>query len=375
MSVDFLGGQGDYEDMQRLYVLVDRPRTGVTKALALRDGDLTPEEWMPKDVYTYMSLLVDPQVAYDEIEKMYDGVYSKGAFEEWMKESIDERVGVSVKADIVDALEGRITLAYWNEPPARFNSGAQVFAAKLNDPEKFAQTLETIFTKNPSPSLEKRKIGENSYWFLGQGPGGRRGQNRPEGDGGDDAPRGLDDFPAEEDAPKGLDDFDAEGDEGEREGGQQNRPRRNEPPIELREQQFLVAIVGDYAMFCDSEAFLKKILETKKDGPKLRDDLDYKLVAAQAASLPGGSKPAMFTFARPEAQMKQAYELLQGNDLKRLTRDNAGSFAPLGSLNKVLEETEFPSFDEFKKYFAPSGGVLLDEENGWLYLGFSLRAK
>jgi hypothetical protein len=375
MSVDFLGGQGDYEDMQRLYVLVDRPRTGVTKALALRDGDLTPEEWMPKDVYTYMSLLVDPQTAYAEIEKMYDGVYSKGAFDEWVKESMDDRLGVGVKADIVDALEGRVTLAYWNEPPARFNSGAQVFAAKLNDPEKFAQTLETIFAKNSPPSLEKRKIGENSYWFLGQGPGGRRGQNGPGGNDGGETPRGLDDFPEEDDAPKGLDDFDAQDDEGEQEAGQENRPRRNEPPIELREQQFLVAIVGDYAMFCDSEAFLKKILETKEGGPKLRDDLDYKLVAAQAASLPGGSKPAMFTFARPEAQMKQAYELLQGNDLKRLTRDNAGSFAPLGSLNKVLEETEFPSFDEFKKYFAPSGGVLLDEENGWLYLGFSLRAK
>jgi hypothetical protein len=73
--------------------------------------------------------------------------------------------------------------------------------------------------------------------------------------------------------------------------------------------------------------------------------------------------------------MKQAYELLQGDDLKRLTRDNAASFAPLGSLNRTLEETEFPSFDEFKKYFAPAGGILVDEENGWSYTGFSLRAK
>lgn len=375
-SVDFLGGEGDYEDMQRLYVLVDRPRTGVTKALALRDGDLTPEDWMPKDVYTYMSLQVDAQAAYAEIEKMYDGVYSKGAFDEWLKDSIDKRVGVSVKADIVDGLEGRASLAYWQEPPARFNSGAQVFAAKLKDPEAFAQTLETIFAKNPSPRLEKRKIGEHAYWYLGSGPGGRRGQDRDEVE--DVAPRGLDDFPEEDDGqqPRGLDDFEAEEGEGEREAGQENRPRRrNGPPVELREQQFLVAIVGDYALWCDSEAFLKKILETQEGGPRLRDDLDYKLVAAQAKSLPGGAEPAMFTFARPEAQMKQAYELLQGEDLKRLSRDNAESFAPLGSLNQILEETEFPSFDEFKKYFAPSGGILVDEENGWSYTGFSLRAK
>ncbi|HEV7282250.1 MAG TPA: hypothetical protein VGN57_18755 [Pirellulaceae bacterium] len=370
-SVDFLGGEGEYEDLQRLYVLVDRPRTGVTKALALRDGDLTPEEWMPKDVDTYMSMQVDPQIAYAEIEKMYDGVYSKGAFDEWMKESVDERVGVSVKADIVDALEGRATLAFWTEPPIRFNSGAQVIAAKLNDPEKFAKTLETIFEKTSPRDLEQRKIGEHSYWYLGQGPGGRRGQDRRND--GDDAPLGLDDFPADEEQPKGLDDFEGER---EREAGQENRPRRrNGPPIDLRQQQFLVAIVGDYAMFCDSEAFLKKILETQEGGPRLRDDLDYKLVAAQAASLPGGSRPAAFTFARPEAQMKQAYELLQGEDLKRLSRDNAGSFAPLGSLNRVLEETKFPSFEEFKKYFAPSGGILVDEENGWSYTGFSLRAK
>lgn len=374
-SIDFLGGDGEYEDVQRLYVLVDRPRAGVTKALAMRDADLTPEEWMPKDVYSYMSFAVDPQVAYDEIEKMYDDIYSDGAFEEWLTKNVDDRIGVGVKADIVDNLEGRFTLAYWNEPPARFNSGAQCFAAKVNDPQKFSQTLEKIFEKNKLPSLERRKIGEHEFWFLGsQQPGrGPRLRNR---DRGGDAPRGLDDFPAEEgtEQPRGLDDFD---DEGVRENGQEFRlEEEEEPPINMREQQFIVAIVGDCAMFCDSEAFLRKILETQEGkGEKLRDDLDYKLVAAQAATLPGGSKPAYFSFARPEAQMQQAYELLQGDDLKRLTRDNAGNFAPLGSLNTVLEETEFPPFEEFKKYFAPAGAIIVDEENGWSYMGFSLRAK
>ena len=53
-----------------------------------------------------------------------------------------------------------------------------------------------------------------------------------------------------------------------------------------------------------------------------------------------------------------------------------------GALSEVMVNDDFqidtstlPEFDVLKKYFQPSGGYMIPDEQGWFMMGFSLKGK
>ncbi len=53
-----------FESVMHAHLLLENPRSGVLKMIALESGDVTPEPWVPADVATYMTVHWDVQKTY-----------------------------------------------------------------------------------------------------------------------------------------------------------------------------------------------------------------------------------------------------------------------------------------------------------------------
>ena len=74
-GVQGLGGSmflnaGEFDSIQHIHLLLDNPRSGVVKALALTAGDSTPEPFVPNDVLTYMTFHWDVPTTYKEVDRL-----------------------------------------------------------------------------------------------------------------------------------------------------------------------------------------------------------------------------------------------------------------------------------------------------------------
>ena len=133
-------------------------------------------------------------------------------------------------------------------------------------------------------------------------------------------------------------------------------------------------IVGDYFMIANQASLLETVIRTKASGQEsLADQLDFKLIASKVKRMAGGAKPAMLTFNRPEEGMRMLYDLANAESTRKVLTDRSESNGFFRSLHGALEEHPLPPFAVVQKYLAPGGGLLVDDETGLHYTGFTLR--
>ena len=78
---------------------------------------------------------------------------------------ISDRIGVDFEKDILRAMEGRITVIDWFEPPAALEGRARLAGLKLNDAKEFQRTLDKIIEKFPD-TFEKKQFRNVTYYVL-----------------------------------------------------------------------------------------------------------------------------------------------------------------------------------------------------------------
>ena len=82
----------------------------------------------------------------------------------------------------------------------------------------------------------------------------------------------------------------------------------------------------------------------------------------------------MVSFLRSADYFRQMYELAKSDDTRRFLR-GAGESNPIAQkVAEMLQRNELPPFEEFEKYFAPSGTFAYDEASGMHLGSFTLRA-
>jgi hypothetical protein len=107
----------------------------------------------------------------------------------------------------------------------------------------------------------------------------------------------------------------------------------------------------------------------------LASALDFKLIASKIARQPGGERPAMMSFDRPETGWKYMYDLAQADRTKDRLRESAANNPFFKALNEGLTDNPLPPWSAMSRYLAPQGGMIVNDDSGVHYMQFSLRRK
>ena len=105
---------------------------------------------------------------------------------------------------------------------------------------------------------------------------------------------------------------------------------------------------------------------------------DRNIVTFRASKLrrqPGGKSPGWFVFERPDEGFRMLHELATAESTRGMLASQAENNELLGTLHRALEDNPLPPFSVLRKYLAPTGSILTNNETGFHYTGFGLRRK
>lgn len=327
----FHGGE-TFDDISHAHILLDPPRDGVFSVLRPKDGDTNPPAWVPDDVTSYTSIGWRADATYDGVGRILDRFQGEGALKRLVEDRYKTRVGGDFRKSVIDAIDDRVVLIRWLQPPVRVNSNVSINAIKLKDPVAFQATIDELRKAFPTAAREETLAGRKLYLFGG-----------PRGGGGG--------------------------------GGGQNGDQGNTPfPEGLRRPTPCAIVLDDWLLTSDSREFIERAIRTN-DGaiPKLKSLPDYDVLASELGSQLDGEKPFMLSFVRSSEVLRQVYDLAK-SDQTRSFLDNAGQNNPVvRTLSDLLKRNQLPPFDDFIKYFAPTGSFAYDEANGMHFGRYTLK--
>jgi hypothetical protein len=316
----FRGGEF-FEDISHLHVLIDPPRDGFFGVLRPQTGDSLPPNWVPADVTSYTSIYWDFGTTYENFDKVLEKFQGAEPLKRLLEEPFQKAVGASVRDDIVSNLSGRYVSCRWIEPPIKLNSQAQLHAVKLNDALAAKEVIAKVRDRRPN-DLEVETVGGTVVYLARRGG---RNQNLPNG---------------------------------------------------LRRPEPCFMVLGDWLIFSDSKKFIERVTSANRAAlPRLLNVPEYELVSSELGGKLDGEKPFMVSFMRAADYIGQMYELLKSEDTRRFVRQRGQDNPVVSQISSMLDRNELPPFEDFKKYFAPSGTFAYDEPSGMHLGSFTLKAE
>ena len=311
----------DFDSISHLHLSLSSPRRGVLSLLRPKTGSTAPEAWVPDSVAGYSTINWDLASTLQGVERLFNQFRGEDALNQQVFADLDKRLELNFRKDVLDNLEGRITFFQGFVRPVRINSGSNVYALRLKNPE--------YFKNNVLPKIIKRME--------------RRQEIQTEGFG---------QLTAHVFVPNGAN-------------------VDSDSPI--RQTEVCIAMIDDYVVIADSRYMMRQVADCAAGGSAaLRDSLEYQLISDRIAAQLQDRECSAISFGRPEESLQLFYELARDpknrERLKGLAENN-GFFKALLS---ALESRELPPFSVIAKYLAPSGGFLVEEDTGLHYMTFSL---
>ena len=326
-GIEAVGGSAiiappDFDSISHLHVSLSSPRRGILSLLRPKSGSTSPEPWIPDSVAAYSTINWDLASTLQGIERLYNQFYGEEALDKNVFDRFNQRFELDVRRDILENLEGRITMCQGFVRPVRINSGSNVYAIRLRNPE---------YVKNNVLPKLLRQVEERLPVTV-EGFGKLTAHVIQIGN-ADQSP----------DAP-------------------------------IRQPEICISFLDDYLVVSDSRYMMRQVADCAAGvTPPLHQSLDYQLISDRIAAQLQDKECSGITFGRPEESLQLFYELARdGKNRERLKQLAEGNpfFAALSS---ALDKHELPPFSVISKYLAPSGGFLVEEETGLHYMSFSLR--
>lgn len=312
----------DFDSISHMHLLLRSPRKGVMSLLRPKSGSTTPEAWVPDTIASYSTINWDLASTLQGIERLYNQFRGEEALENEVFKRVNDRLDLDLRKDILDNLEGRITLMQGFVRPVTLNSGSNIYAVRLKNSEFFKTNVlpKLLAQVEERTEVSLQSMGPLRVHVFGVG---------------------------------------------------RNRPPTDAP---IRQPEVCVTVIDDYVVVSDSEYMMRQIADCMNDTvPPLRENLEYDLIADRIGAQLQDKECSAISFARPEESLQLFYELArdpQNRERLRQVSDNNGFFK---ALLAALDKHELPPFSVVSKYLAPGGGFLVDEETGLHYTGFSLR--
>jgi hypothetical protein len=301
-------------------LLLETPRKGVVKMIAVDSGEVTPEPWVPHDATAYMTMNWDVRQTYNELVRLVNVIQGEGAWKNNVVDRILERTDLELEKDVIDALSGRFTLITWMERPPRWNSQCTLVGLRLKDAAATRQALGKLIAKFPN-RFQKDIFGGVEFYRLTFG----------------------------------------------------NRERQMDEQL-LRQPTPCLAIVGDYLLAGDSVKLLNEAISCKDNASEsLANELDYKLIATNIKRRLGDKKAGMVAFSRPEDALRNMYEMLNSPAIRNRITSQAANNGFFRAINDALVKNPLPPFSVLAQYLAPTGALLINDETGIHYSSFALK--
>ena len=309
-----------FDSVMHAHVLLESPRSGVIKMIALESGDVTPESWVPADVASYTTLHWNVEKTYTTLATVYDSFRGEGALASAMERRILGPTGIDFEKEILQSLEGRMTMITRIERPITVRSQGMLLGLKLEDADAVEKALKKV-AESSNGALARETYAGKAYYQV-------------------------------------------------------RAPQLEELPEDQRPPMPCFGVLDDYLLAANQLSLYKQVVTTAADGSKsLADELDFKLVAGKIKRQSGGNAPAMISFERPEESMRFLYELATGEQAREGLRGQAENNPFLKSVETALQEHPLPPFAVLRRYLAPGGAMVVDDETGIHYTAFSLRRK
>jgi hypothetical protein len=308
----------EFESISHFHMLVDPPRDGIFGVLRPETVEAIPPNWVPDDVSTYTTCKWDFETTYKNRGKLIaktQGADPK-AVEAYFEQQVRQATGVSIQDDLIANIAGRYVMCTWLEPPVKLNSRTMGHALELNDPEAFKAVIEQL-RQRFSQSMEVETIGGSVVYSA--------------------------------------------------------RIDLQQLPQAFRRPEFCLTILGNWAIISDSKTLMERFTLASRDAmPRLVNEPEYDLIASELGGKLDGEVPFLLAFKRGADSIRQLYELVQSPDTRRFIQ-RGGDNPMIKRILDLLARNELPPFEEFEKYFAPSGSFGYDEPTGMHLGSFTLR--
>ncbi len=326
-GIEAIGGSAiiappDFDSISHFHISLSSPRRGLLGLLRPKSGSTTPEDWVPDTVAAYATINWDLASTLQGIERLYNQFYGEDGLDKNVFDRVNQRLDIDLRSDVLDNLEGRITVVQGFVRPVRINSGSNVYAVRLRNPE---------FVKN---NVVPKLMAEVSKRFevTTEGFGKLTAQVFTVG------------------------------------------PPQPPPDAPIRLPEICVAFIDDYVVVSDSRYMMRQVADCAAGvGMTLKDSLEYQLISDRIAAQLQEKECSAISFARPEESLQLFYELARDPQNRERLKGLAENNGFFGALLSALEKHDLPPFSVIAKYLAPSGGFLVEEETGLHYMSFSLR--
>lgn len=326
-GIEAIGGSAiiappDFDSISHFHISLSSPRRGLLGLLRPKSGSTTPEDWVPDTVASYATINWDLASTLQGVERLYNQFYGEDGLDKNIFDRVNKRLDIDLRSDVLDNLEGRLTFVQGFVRPVRINSGSNVYAVRLRNPE---------FVKNNVVPKLMAEVSKRSE-VTTEGFGKLTAQVFTVG------------------------------------------PPQQSPDAPIRRPEICVAFVDDYVVVSDSRYMMRQVADCAAGvGMTLKDSLEYQLISDRIAAQLQEKECSAISFARPEESLQLFYELARDPQNRERLKGLAKNNGFFGALLSALEKHELPPFSVIAKYLAPSGGFLVEEETGLHYMSFSLR--
>lgn len=325
----------DFDLINHVHVLTSSPRRGVLKMIAFDTGDSEPEPWVPADCYRYLTIHWDIDDTYSELATLFDSFNGENALDNRTSAWVKEELGVEFQEELLDQFGGRVSLCTFYERPIVIGSEVNIAAIQIEDADMFQATFDRVVGKFPERLVKQTHGGQTLYEMKFE----RRRRRGAEGQQGDQP-------------------------EEDRRGDNFRRPQPG------------IMLMGDRVFVSNQLSGLHKVINANADNDAgLAEELDFKLIASKIRRQQGGSRPSMLLFHRPEEAMRALYELATSDPTRGRLATAAEDNDFFRGVNQALQDNPLPPFAVIEQYLAPGGGVIVTDETGFHYTGFTLKRK
>ncbi len=326
-GIEAVGGSAiiappDFDSISHFHLSLSSPRRGILSLLRPKSGSTTPEPWVPDSIAGYSTINWDLASTLQGIERLFNQFRGDDALNGQVFAPLSKRLDLDFRKDILDNLEGRITILQGFVRPVRINSGSNVYAVRLKNPE--------YFKNNVLPKLLKQV--EQRFKITTEGFGKLTAQVFVPG------------------------------------------REQTDSNAAIRQPEICVAFIDDYLVVADSRYMMRQLADCSAGGsPPLKESLEYQLISDRIAAQLQDKECSAISFARPEESLQMFYELARDPKNRERLKGMSENNPFFKALLSALESHELPPFSVIAKYLAPSGGYLVEEETGLHYTSFTLR--
>jgi hypothetical protein len=306
--------RGNYDFLLNAEMLLEQPRHGLAKLIALNDRSLEVEPWVPHDVVSYSTIQWDIERTLLELSRLTEHHRPESATR-WLAEQSgiqDERF-----ANVAQRLTGRISQASWLLPTDQQPAAAQILALHVRSGGELPALLDALRSSQESPI---RKV-----TYRGQTYSELASRNSPSG--------------------------------------------KPQPPT-------CFALVHDCLLIANRPRAIHAAIDAMQaDGQRLADQLDYKLAASRAGRLAGDRPPGVIQFFRPAEILRHFHGLAASDDGRETLQVLARGNPLYRAILRAAEEHALPDVKLIDRYFAAVGAQAVDEGDAIRHTLFVPRRK